>query len=78
MPIFCVCEQQRLCRDCTFMQALPTFSCWSEINAKILYWVKLCMLNPFKMIESSHSCQLDQSIFILRVAGWYFSVLFKF
>ena len=70
MPIFCVCEQQRLCRDCTFVQALSTFSCWFEINAKILYLVKLCVLSPFKMNESSHSSQLDHSIFM--VAGWYF------
>ena len=33
------------------------------------------MLNPFKTNESSHSSQLDQSIFVLRFTGWYISFI---
>ena len=37
-----------------------------------------CTLNPFKPNEISLSYQLDQSISVLRVVGWCFSILFKF
>ena len=37
------------------------------------------IFNPFKPNGISHSYQLNQSLFILRVFGWYFfSFLFKF
>ena len=35
-------------------------------------------VNPFKPNEIPHSYQLDKSISVLRVVGWYFSFLFKF
>ena len=34
-------------------------------------------LNPFKPNGISHCYQLDLSIFVLRVFGWYFSLLFQ-
>ena len=41
--------------------------------------MKTCFdLNPFKPNGISHCYQLDQSISILRVVGWYFTFLFKF
>ena len=33
--------------------------------------------NPFKPNRISHNYQLDQSISILKVVGWYFTFLFK-
>ena len=36
------------------------------------------MFNQFKPNGISHYYQLDQSIFVLRVVGWYFSFLFEF
>ena len=38
----------------------------------------LRFLNPSKPTGISRSYQLDQSISVLRVDGWYFSFLFKF
>ena len=35
-------------------------------------------VNPFKPNGISHSYQLDQSIYILRVVGWYFSFFLNF
>ena len=35
-------------------------------------------LNPFQPNGISHPYQLDQSISVLRVVAWYFSVIFKF
>ena len=35
------------------------------------------VVNPFEPNEISHSYQLDQSISVLRIVGWYFSFLFK-
>ena len=32
--------------------------------------------NPFKPNRISHSHKLDQSISVLRVAGWYFFLIF--
>ena len=40
--------------------------------------VNIGPVNPFKPNGIAHSYQLDQFISILRVAGWYFSILFKF
>ena len=34
-------------------------------------------LNPFKPNGIPHCYQLDLSIFVLRVFGWYFSLLFQ-
>ena len=34
--------------------------------------------NPFKPNGIFHCYQLDQTISILRVVGWYFTFLFKF
>ena len=42
------------------------------------YYLKKIMFNPFKPNGISHSYQLDQSISVFRVVGWYFSFLFKF
>ena len=33
---------------------------------------------PFKPNGISHFYQLDQSIYVLRVVGWYYSFFFKF
>ena len=34
--------------------------------------------NQFRLNGISHSYQLDQSISVLKVVGWYFSFLFRF
>ena len=39
--------------------------------------VDIHLIDPFKPKGNSHSCQLDQSIFVLRVIGWYFPFLIK-
>ena len=38
----------------------------------------IILLNPFKPNGISHYYQLDQSISILRLVGWYFRILYKF
>ena len=40
--------------------------------------LKSCFFNPFMPNVISLSYQLDQSISVLRVVGWYFSLLFNF
>ena len=34
--------------------------------------------NPFQPNRVSHPYQMDQSIYVVRIVGWYFSFLFKF
>ena len=36
------------------------------------------ILNPFKLNETSHFYQMDQSIFVSMVVGYCFSFLFTF
>ena len=39
---------------------------------------KCLFINPFKPYGTSYYYQLDKSISVFRVVGWYFSFLFKF
>ena len=52
----------------------------SQSNTIIIYisMSQLNVVNPFKPNGISLSHHLDWSISVLRVAGWYFSFLFKF
>ena len=36
------------------------------------------VFNQFKPAGSSRPNQMDKSISVIRVVGWYFSILFKF
>ena len=49
----------------------------NTIRFNIPHKGKKYQLNPFKLNGISHSYQLDQSVSILRVVGWYFSSFFK-
>ena len=62
---------------------MKTCHCLPCFFFKILMKMKtdltsVCVFNPFKPIGISHDYQLDRSISILRVVGWYFLFLFKF
>ena len=46
-----------------------------KICTKIAWF---CSSNPFMPNGISHRYQLEQSISVLRVVGWYFFILFKF
>ena len=49
----------------------------SDLYVDTIY-LSLLHLNPFKPNEISHNYQMEHSISILRVVGWYMSFLFKF
>ena len=44
----------------------------------IYFRTEMSSVSPYKPNGNSHDYQLDQSISVLRVVGWYFSFLFKF
>ena len=46
-------------------------------SIKALNW-RVILASPKKPNEISYSFQLDQSISVLMVVGWYFSFLHKF
>ena len=45
------------------------YNCTSSVSS---------MLNIFESERIFHCYQLDQSVSILRVFGWYFAILFRF
>ena len=56
---------------------LPVMSSSIVFTIQPYYYITRNHLNPFKPNGISDCYQLDLSIFVLRVFGWYFSLLFQ-
>ena len=54
------------------------FICSTKNRQNISIFILVSTINPFVLNGISHSSQLDQSISILRVIGWYFSFFSNF
>ena len=52
--------------------------CANKVLTTLLPTNLFTSVNPFMPNGISHPYLLDQSFSVLRVAGWYFSILFEF